>query len=170
MNNMKKIVCCILAVILISLSARTIAGFDVKVVDGDSLEIKGKRIRLLGIDAPEYFQECYDVHNQKYACGQNAKKYLEYLIEDGQTRGEKLKCKMEGTDRYKRELSVCYIGKKNLNLQMIKAGYALSYKDDRYLAAEKRAHHKKKGIWQGKFMRPEIYRALQREQEKQKNI
>ena len=31
---------------------------QIKVVDGDSLEIKGKRIRLAGIDSPEYRQHC----------------------------------------------------------------------------------------------------------------
>jgi len=163
---MKKIVCCILALFIISLTAKTTVGYDVKVIDGDSLEINARRIRLVGIDAPEYFQECYDSNKVKYSCGQDAKDYLQSLIEKGRTQGDKLKCRAESIDRYKRDLSVCYIGKTELNMAMIKAGYALAYRDERYLLAQKRAQNKKIGIWQGKFMRPEIYRAIKREQEK----
>ena len=54
-----------------------------------------------------------------------------------------------------------------LNFEMVKAGYAVSYKYDRYHLAEKRAKQRKKGIWRGKFMRPEIYRAIKREKEKE---
>ncbi|MBO7097626.1 MAG: thermonuclease family protein [Alphaproteobacteria bacterium] len=166
---MKKIICGILAILITSFAMQTTAGFDVKVVDGDSLEIKNKRIRLVGIDAPEYFQECYDANGKAYACGKEAKNHLEKLIKNGVRQGEKVKCYQESTDRYKRDLSICRIKNTELNLEMIKAGYAISYRDERYLLAEKRARQKKKGIWQGKFMRPEIYRAIKREEEKQNN-
>ena len=53
---------------------------EVKVVDGDSLEIDGARIRLDGIDAPEFFQVCEDKNAKKYDCGQDSAAYLRNLI------------------------------------------------------------------------------------------
>ena len=42
------------------------------VIDGDSLTIGDKEIRLIGIDAPEYNQTCFDDNNSEYDCGQEA--------------------------------------------------------------------------------------------------
>ena len=166
---MKKYLFLALALLLVYFTEQTLAGFEAEVVDGDSLQTNTKRIRLIGIDAPEYFQECEDENGKKYMCGQEAKAYLEGLIQNGLQKGQKLRCVAEDVDRYKRELSVCRIGNVELNFEMVKAGYALTYKDERYKISEKRAKKRKKGIWRGKFMRPEIYRAIKREQEKQNN-
>ena len=47
---------------------------------------------------------------------------------------------------------------------MVRAGWAVTYRTDNkaYLAAEKEAKKLEKGLWQGKFMRPEYYRRLHR--------
>ncbi len=42
------------------------------VIDGDTIEIHGLRIRLHGVDAPEKGQPCFDAANQPYRCGQKA--------------------------------------------------------------------------------------------------
>ena len=42
------------------------------VIDGDTLEIRGERIHLFGIDAPESGQTCLDAKGQSYRCGQKA--------------------------------------------------------------------------------------------------
>jgi endonuclease YncB( thermonuclease family) len=42
------------------------------VIDGDTLEIHGQRIRLHGIDAPESGQTCEDAAGRHYRCGQKA--------------------------------------------------------------------------------------------------
>ncbi|MBP5398857.1 MAG: thermonuclease family protein [Alphaproteobacteria bacterium] len=133
------------------------AGENVYVVDGDSLEVDGKRIRLVGIDSPEYKQFCYNKKHQKYDCGIKAKEYMEELVFS-----HSVDCKEESVDMYGRSLSVCFADGKNLNEEMIKAGWALAYRSegDKYAALEKEAKANKRGVWQGRFMRPELYRFL----------
>ena len=131
------------------------ASDNIKVVDGDSLEIGSTRIRLLGIDSPEYKQYCYDKKHKKYSCGIKAKKYLEDIVKSGD-----VECKEQSKDRYKRSLSVCYVNGVDINEKMVRSGWAVSYRDEGipYKEAEFYAKKEKAGIWQGKFMRPELYR------------
>jgi len=136
------------------------ANEKIKVVDGDSLEIGSRRIRLQGIDSPEYVQNCYDKHHKKYSCGIKAKKYMEKLIAQGN-----IECREDSKDRYGRSLSTCYSGTQNLNEAMVRAGWAVAYRDEDgiYNRAEQAAKEQKLGIWQGKFMRPELFRFKNRQ-------
>ena len=142
----------------------------VTVIDGDSLRIDGKDIRLIGIDAPEYDQICFDKQGSEYNCGQEAYLFLKILIETGLNKQQNIRCKKIGVDKYKRDLNECYIGNKNINKTIIKAGYATTYRHDIYKQEENEAKTNKNGIWQGKFMRPELYRILQKQKNNQKNF
>lgn len=42
------------------------------VIDGDTIEIRGERIRFYGIDAPESRQLCDNASGKPYRCGQKA--------------------------------------------------------------------------------------------------
>lgn len=141
---------------------------ELKVVDGDSIVVHNQMIRLVGIDAPEYSQKCYNAQNEAYDCGQEALKYLEKLINTEKAKGLKIECKKFDTDKYKRDLSTCKIGQINLNQAMVAAGYAITYRHKWYEKDEKEAKTAKKGIWQGRFMRPELYRILKKYEKSQK--
>lgn len=145
--------------VLLFLQTEFIVAKYVKVVDGDSLEIDGRRVRLIDIDAPEYKQYCFDANGEKYYCGKISRKYLEDILKKA---NYDVYCDVQGIDTYKRELAECFVEGKNINLLMIRAGWAVAYRAEKkeYWDAEKKARKQKKGVWQGKFLRPEYFRRL----------
>ena len=86
-------------------------------VDGDSLTCNGERIRLLGIDAPEF--RC--PRNRLCVTGdpRAAKAHLAALID-----GRRLTIERAGKDRYDRTLAVVYADGRNVACQMMSAGHA----------------------------------------------
>lgn len=135
---------------------RTFNNNEVRIIDGDSLELGTLRIRLQGIDAPELKQECRNNESHElYKCGQVSKDYLISLIAK-----QPVKCSNEGFDRYKRQLAYCYAGEVNLNQEMVRSGNALAYSkyDKSFSNEEKKAKSNKRGIWNSKFESPEKWR------------
>ena len=49
-------------------SAESVTGIA-RVIDGDTLEVAGTRVRLYGVDAPESKQLCKRRNGEDYACG-----------------------------------------------------------------------------------------------------
>lgn len=64
----------------------TITG-PARVIDGDTIEVQGEKIRLEGIDAPEMGQPCYSGGD----CGERAKIALSRLV-----RGVEVSCTPKG--------------------------------------------------------------------------
>src|SRR5262245_46228311 len=80
-------------------NARTIAPTSLRVVDGDTLHVRGgARIRLHGIDAPESAQYCYRPSGEAWPCGRLATDALRDLVFSG---GD-LRCETKDVDRYDR--------------------------------------------------------------------
>ena len=131
---------------------------EYKAADGDSLIQGDRRIRLNGIDAPEFIQVCYDINGKEYPCGLKSLQYLESLMKNSDISCD---CLPE-PDIYGREICECFADGVSLNRAMVFAGYAQTYRSDKYTDAEKSAKSEKRGIWQGKFMRPALFRALER--------
>jgi len=120
------------------------------VIDGDTLEIHGKRIRLHGIDAPENGQSCL-VGSRKYRCGQWASQALSDKIMRGT-----VSCTPRDSDRYGRVVAVCRFRGMDLNAWMVSKGWALAYRlySRDYIRQENRASNSQVGVWQGKFVKP----------------
>lgn len=140
-------------------AAATLEG-RAKVIDGDSLEVAGKRIRLFGIDAPEATQTC-DRAGQKWACGQASAERLKGMIGEGG-----VICNGTEVDQYGRLLAVCTISGIDLNHAMVADGWATAFRkySEAYVADETRARAGKLGLWSSSFELPEDYRAQGREQ------
>ena len=66
----------VMLLIAVLFPARAVLAGDLtgqaSIIDGDTLEIHGTRIRLWGIDAPESDQLCRNQDGEHYRCGQKA--------------------------------------------------------------------------------------------------
>ncbi len=150
-----------------SLNGTEISGVP-KIIDGDTLKINSKKIRLEGIDAPEMRQKCKKPFfkisaiisfqfNKNYSCGVVSKDKLKDKIQNSE-----IKCISLSKDRYKRFLATCFKDKVNLNKWMVRNGYAVAYKrySKDYVRDEKHAKENMLGIWEGSFVIPEKWRKL----------
>ncbi len=91
------------------------------VIDGDTIEIHGKRIRLFGIDAPEAGQTCRNGDNSEYRCGQKAALVLEARIGAGV-----VSCERKDTDLYGRTVATCRAFGEDLGAWMVGLGWAVA--------------------------------------------
>ena len=123
-----------------------------RVVDGDSLALGDRRLRLKGIDAPELKQLCRR-DDDEYGCGAESMSYLRGLI--GRNRVD---CRAEGIDRYGRDLVRCVADGIDLNETMVRSGHAVAFGD--YDLAESLARSESTGLWAGEFEAPKQWRAL----------
>lgn len=121
-----------------------------RVVDGDSLELDGERIRLLGIDAPELAQKCMR-KGKPWACGQAARHALRTHIA-----GSDVICRSTGEDQHGRWLAICKLGGHEINAWMVEAGWAVDFGG--YAIEEGKARRAKSGIWQSVFENPQEWR------------
>ena len=122
-----------------------------RVVDGDTLELAGERVRLWGIDAPERSQTCR-LAAQAWRCGRSAADALGRLLE-----GREVRCEPRDRDRYGRVVAVCTVNGSDLAATMVRAGWALNferYSKGAYLADQEEARAKRVGLWQGQFVPP----------------
>nr|WP_245454121.1 thermonuclease family protein [Aquabacter cavernae] len=142
------------------LAAEPIIG-RASVIDGDTIEIHGARIRLEGIDAPESRQLCTEsATGQQIRCGQRAAFWLSELI-----RAHTVTCTEAGRDRYKRILARCSVAGQDVGAAMVSAGWALAYVrySREYVEQEARAREARAGIWQWSFEAPWEWRRAQRQ-------
>ena len=126
-----------------------------RVLDGDSLEISGARIRLEGIDAPELRQTCIDPKGQMWSCGQTAAQELRSYVG-----GRELTCARHGVDRYNRILATCSVPDgSDVNAWVIRQGWAVASGDaGHYRSEQHAAEAAKRGIWSGTFLLPREWR------------
>lgn len=121
------------------------------VIDADTVEIHGKRIRLHAIDAPESSQLCRDGSGNDYRCGQLASLALADFIGT-----RPVSCTTTDIDRYRRIVAICSVGGADMNAWLVENGHALAYRryGRDYIDHEERAREAGRGIWAGEFVPP----------------
>lgn len=135
------------------LAAEIVVGTG-EVLDGDSLVVAGRQIRLVGIDAPEYDQTC-DQAGQSWSCGAEAKAQLSELAQ-----GKRVECAGAERDAHARLLAICSAGYLELNRAMVAGGWAVAYRtySDSYVGEEAQAKAARVGIWNSMFVAPADFR------------
>ena len=125
------------------------------VIDGDTLDIHGTRIRLHGVDAPESAQTCQDEIGNDWRCGKVAALALSDRIGTAPVR-----CLERDKDRYGRSVAVCYLGEIDINGWLVESGWAIAYREysTDYVGQEQAARDAKVGVWTGRFILPDRWR------------
>lgn len=148
-------------------AATTITGRVVGIADGDTITVldqenRQHRVRLKGIDAPESGQ----------AYGQDSKQHLSSMLfkkEGAKTVPQTVTVTYSKLDRYGRALGIVRVGKLEVNLAQVAAGFAWFYREYQdeltpaeraaYAAAEERARREPRGLWkQRNPVKPSEYR------------
>ena len=129
-----------------------------EVIDGDTLRIKGVKIRLHGIDAFELGQICTTTDGVPWGCGIAAKVRLAEMI-----RSDDVTCfgAQDKPDRYGRMIAVCHVWRRvNLNAAIVRTGYALAYRSfsTNFVGSESIARRERNGAWAGSFTKPWVWR------------
>lgn len=127
------------------------------VIDGDTLEIHGTRIRLWGIDAPESSQLCRGEDSLPYRCGAKAANELDRFIA-----GRAVSCEPVSRDVYGRTVATCSVAGVDLGDWLVRGGLAFDwprYSKGKYDSAQREADRAGRGVWAGSYVVPWLYRA-----------
>ncbi len=132
------------------------------VVDGDTIELAGQKVRFNGIDAPENWQLCKDAGGRDYRCGQAAANALDTFL----SASRPVMCEFVTRDRYRRFVGNCFRADgASVQSWLVRNGHALDwprYSKGAYAADQALAEKAKAGMWQGDFIPPWEARAVRR--------
>ncbi len=130
-----------------------------QVIDADTWDVGGTRVRLFGIDAPELDQSCTRPNGATWACGAWATQ---------QTRdrysGQTAQCDAIDTDRYGRTVARCFVDGQDVGAAMVADGLALAfgrYSQD-YVGIHKTAQLARVGLHAVLMQQPSQFRAARR--------
>src|SRR3984885_2222438 len=121
------------------------------IIDGDTLEIHGTRVRLWGIDAPESSQLCRGEDSLPYRCGAKAANELDTFIAT-----RPVSCIPISLDQYRRTVATCSAGDVDLGEWLVSNGLAIDwpeYSRGKFDAIQRDAEHAGRGILDGQVRR-----------------
>ncbi|AZO25969.1 thermonuclease family protein [Mesorhizobium sp. M1E.F.Ca.ET.045.02.1.1] len=129
------------------------------VIDGDTIEIHGQRVRFNGIDAPESRQYCDDAKGFEYPCGRRSAEALDAFL----AASKPVHCAFVTWDRYGRFVGDCVRADgASVAAWMVEHGQALDwpkYSNGAYAVQQAKAEASKVGLWVGSFQTPWDWRA-----------
>ena len=122
-----------------------------KVVNGNTLVLMGRTVRLFGVAAPDITQTCADGQGRGYRCGQQSLSWL-----SGWLSNNTIKCHILGEDKQGVLTGVCMLGPYDIGAAIINAGWSVAdvRQSQIYVDYQNQASQSRRGLWQGKFYMP----------------
>ncbi|HZF75832.1 MAG TPA: thermonuclease family protein [Acetobacteraceae bacterium] len=127
--------------------------FEVRVLDGATLRLGDRTMRLSGVEPPARGEACADPSGRPFDCGAAAAEALSRLVN-----GRSVVCRAEHAWAPGHALGTCQAGGAELNSGMVAAGWALATRRDTPLTEQEAvARAAARGLWAGGFSRPEAW-------------
>ncbi|WP_424135106.1 thermonuclease family protein [Roseomonas chloroacetimidivorans] len=124
---------------------------EVRVVDGDTLRLSDRVVRLSGLKAPARGETCRDPGGREFDCGAGSAEALSRLVA-----GRAVECRVRGRDRYGRGLARCEAGGVELNGALVSSGWALG-EESALASLEQAARSAGRGLWGAGARAPEAW-------------
>ncbi len=129
-----------------------------RVINGDTLALGGRAIKLYGVAAPYKSQTCADSSGKGYKCGQQSISWLSNWLADND-----VKCHILSEDDRGNAYGVCMLGPYDIGAALVNSGWAVA--DTRqtkiYLPYQEQAVANRRGLWQGEFYMPWDWEKIQ---------
>ncbi len=127
----------------------------IRVIDADTWDVGGERVRIFGIDAPELDQTC-TADGRDWSCGLWAAEETRRWYD-----GYEARCTAVTTDRYGRTVARCSVDGQDVGRQMVRAGWALAYRQYSMESDldEKTAAVRGRGLHRGEVQDPAAFRS-----------
>jgi endonuclease YncB( thermonuclease family) len=130
----------------------TIVEGQARVIDGDTVDVAGRRIRLQGIDAPELRQTCVR-GGHSFSCGRDVRAQLIAFLAERPVR-----CRVVDIDVYRRAVARCSVGADDIGFWIVSTGLALATEGGAYASAQQDAQRERRGLWSGEWQEPRRFR------------
>ncbi|UFN51273.1 thermonuclease family protein [Roseomonas sp. OT10] len=119
----------------------TVTPGEVRVVDGETLRLGDRVVRLEGVEAPVRGQSCSDPAGRSFDCGARAAERLAEMVAE-----RPLTCRVERHDAFRRAYGLCEAGGTAINRVLVAEGWALASSDD-FEEQETAARTSGRGLW-----------------------
>lgn len=129
-----------------------------RIINGDTLSIRGRNVILFGIDAPELSQTCTNQRGQSYNCGKEAALWLKDWLGN-----HEIQCRIMKEDSRGNLLGVCMAGEYDIAAALVNTGlaFANTKMSEIYVPYQEQARANARGLWAGKFYMPWDWRRMQ---------
>ena len=119
---------------------------ELRVVDGDTLRLSDRVVRLRGLAAPARGETCQEAGGREFDCGAGSAEALARLVA-----GRGVSCRIRGRDRFGRGFGQCSTAEREaegveLSGALVSAGWALADDDD-FTPQERAARREGRGLW-----------------------
>jgi len=150
--------CSVIPCISAKIPVRVIDGTVTKVSDGDTIQVTDHlgtkvKVRFYGMDAPEtpkVNRQTGIVNKPGQPFGQEAEAVLRTKIYN-----QRVRLQVMDVDRYKRLVSIVWLGNRNINIEMVSEGWGWAYRQylggsyvHEFIQAETSAKRARRGLWQ----------------------